>query len=214
VAIAQLDLRPSWRGWMHAVAFFVAIPAGVLLVLVAEPGAARTGALVYSLSLMVGLGTSAAYHRLARTERARAVMQRLDHSTIYILIAGTYVPLCLVALPPAWGIPLLVAVAGGALVGVILKLTAFHRARYVSSALYPALGWAAVIAAPALVDHLTRVQLTLVVLGGLAYTIGIPVLFSRRPDPWPRHFGYHEVWHTFTVIAAVLHFAAVSYVVT
>ncbi len=210
---ADDEVRPSWRGWLHAVAFFVAIPAGVLLVIVAEPGAARTGAVVYSLSLAVGLGTSAAYHRLARTERARQVMRRLDHSAIYVLIAGTYVPLCLVALPGRWGIPLLVAVALGAVVGVVLKLTAFHSARHVSYALYPLLGWAAVIAAPALVDHLTGAQLALVVLGGLAYTVGMPVLFARRPDPWPRHFGYHEVWHTFTIVAAVLHFAAVSDVV-
>jgi hemolysin III len=140
-------------------------------------------------------------------------MQRLDHSMIYILIAGTYVPLCLVALPPQWGIPMLVIVGSGALLGVVLKLTAFHSARYVSYALYPLLGWAAVIAFPVLADHLTGLQLSLVVLGGLAYTIGIPVLFVRRPDPWPRHFGYHEIWHAFTVIAAGLHFAAVSDVV-
>ena len=205
--------RPSWRGWMHAVAFVVAIPAGVLLVTVAEPGAARTGATIYSVSLILGLGTSAAYHRLARSERARVVMQRLDHSMIYLLIAGTYVPLCVVALPGSWGIPLLAVVATGAAVGVVLKIVAFHRARHVSYALYPLLGWAAVIAAPALVDHLTTAQLTLVVLGGLAYTFGIVVFATGRPDPWPRHFGYHEVWHTFVVVAAALHFAAVSDVV-
>ena len=213
MAIGHVHVQPTWRGWMHAVAFFLAIPAGLLLVAVAEPGAARTGAIIYSVSLVLGLGTSAAYHRLARSERARAVMQRLDHSMIYILIAGTYVPLCLVALPPQWGIPMLVIVGSGALLGVVLKLTAFHSARYVSYALYPLLGWAAVIAFPVLADHLTGLQLSLVVLGGLAYTIGIPVLFVRRPDPWPRHFGYHEIWHAFTVIAAGLHFAAVSDVV-
>lgn len=205
--------RPAWRGRLHSWAFFASIPAGVLLVLAASGTAPRIAAAVYVGTLLVAFGTSASYHRLATSVRARRIMQRFDHAAIYLLITGTYVPMCVVALPPGWGLPLLIAVSTGAIVGVALKLFAFGRVPWLGYVLYPALGWAAVIAAPVLLTHLTPWQLGLIVAGGLAYTIGIPVLAARRPDPWPRVFGYHEVWHGFTVVAAVLHFAAVAAVV-
>ncbi len=205
--------RPAWRGLLHAWAFWLTIPAGVLLIIAAEQPAARTAAAIYSASLLAVFGTSAAYHRLAQSERARQIMQRVDHSMIYLLIAGTYVPLCIVALPGAWGVPLLAAVGACAVVGMMLKLLMFGRAQVISYALYPVMGWLAVFAAPALTDHLTGLQLALVVGGGLAYTVGFPVLLVRRPDPWPTIFGYHEVWHLFTVLAAALHFAAVTSIV-
>jgi len=198
---------------MHAWAFFAIIPAGIVMIAVADGAAATVGASIYTATLLAVFGTSAAYHRLAHSLRARQIMQRLDHSMIYLLIAGTYVPFCLVALPPAWGIPMLAVVGAMALVGVILKLVAFDRIRWMSYALYPVMGWTAVIAAPAMYHHLTVVQMVLIVAGGIAYTLGLPVLVSRRPDPWPSTFGYHEVWHLFVVIAAALHFAAVGAVV-
>jgi len=209
LALTDLD-RPAWRGRLHTWAFVAGIPFGVALVATANGTVARVAALIYAASLLIGFGTSAAYHRLAHSPRARAVMQRLDHSAIYLLIAGTYVPICLVALPRAWGIPLLVAIAAGATLGVVLKLVAFGRVRWLGYSLYPILGWAAVAAMPALIHHLTPVQLGLVIAGGLVYTAGFPVLITRRPDPAPRTFGYHEVWHLFTVVAAVLHFTAVA----
>lgn len=205
--------RPLWRGRLHSWAFFVAIPAGIALVVLADGGTAKVASAIYMTTVLLAFGTSASYHRLATSIRARRIMQRLDHSMIYLLIAGTYVPLCLVALPPTWGVPLLVVVGVGALLGVVLKLVAFGRNAWLSYSLYPVLGWAAVIAAPALIRSLTPVQLGLVAGGGIAYTVGIPVLARRRPDPWPRTFGYHEVWHSFTVVAAGLHFAAVAAVV-
>ncbi|MGH9133727.1 MAG: PAQR family membrane homeostasis protein TrhA, partial [Ilumatobacteraceae bacterium] len=192
--------RPTLRGWLHATAFLTAIPAGVLLILAADRPAARAAAAVYVATLLLLFGTSAGYHLLARSPRARGVMQRLDHSMIYLLIAGTYVPLCIVALPPAWGIPLLSVVGAGATLGVVLKLVAF-RVTWIGYVLYPALGWASLAVAPALADHLTGEQLALIVAGGVAYTAGFPVLLCRRPDPWPRAFGYHEVWHSCTVVA-------------
>lgn len=204
-----LDL-PLWRGRAHAITFFLAVPAGIVLVLAASGAAARAAAAIYAATVLLVFGTSAAYHRLARTPRARAIMQRLDHSMIYLLIAGTYVPICLLALPVTWGIPLLSVVGAGAVLGIVLKLLAFHRARWLGFALYPILGWAAVAAAPVLVHHLTPLQLVLIVAGGIAYTVGFPVLLTRWPDPWPKVFGYHEVWHTFTIVAAVFHFSAVA----
>lgn len=202
--------RPVWRGRMHSWAFFASIPAGIALIVVASGPAAIVGAAIYSATLLLLFGTSAAYHRLAHSERARAVMQRLDHSMIYLLIAGTYVPFCLVVMPRAWGVTMLVVIGSLAALGVVLKLAFFHRARYVSYSLYIVMGWSAVIAGPVMVDNLTGVQFGLVVAGGLAYTVGFPVLVTRRPNPWPTTFGYHEVWHLLTVVAAGLHFAAVA----
>lgn len=205
--------RPAWRGKLHAWAFFLAIPAGIALILIADGAAATAGASIYAATLLALFGTSAAYHRLAHSPRARQFMQRLDHAMIYLLIAGTYVPLCLVALPRSWGIPILAVVGAMALIGVVMKLTAFHRIQWVSYSLYPVMGWTAVVAAPALVQHLTGAQLALILAGGLAYTAGFPVLLVRRPDPWPTTFGYHEVWHLCVVVAAGLHFAAIVNVV-
>jgi hemolysin III len=210
VSIPSSAMKPAWRGKMHSWAFFAAIPAGIGLTVLAQGAAATVGAAIYSATLLLLFGTSAAYHRLAQSERARTIMQRLDHSMIYLLIAGTYVPLCLVALPPAWGIPMLVTIGSLAALGVVLKLAFFHGARYVSYSLYIVMGWVAVVATPTLIDNLTGLQFGLIVAGGVAYTIGFPVLMVRRPNPWPSTFGYHEVWHLLTVVAAGLHFAAVA----
>ncbi len=205
--------RPSWRGRLHSWAFFAAIPAGMLLIVFATGAAGRTAASIYTGTLLLVFGTSASYHRLARSLRAKQVMQRLDHSMIYLLIAGTYAPICLVALPLRWGIPLLASVTAIGVFGMVIKLAPIRRLHGLGYALYPIMGWAAVAAAPALRDHLTAPQLGLIVAGGLAYTVGFPVLLLKRPDPWPRSFGYHEVWHGFTVLAAILHFGAVALVV-
>jgi hemolysin III len=208
--LVPLSERPVWRGRMHAWAFAAAIPAGIALIVVSDRAAERTSAAIYAATLLLVFGTSAAYHRLARTDRTRRIMQRLDHTMIYLLIAGTYVPVCLVALPPQWGIPMLSVVGAMALVGMTIKLGGFPRVQWLGYALYPMMGWALIFATPALIDNLSTLQIALIVAGGLAYTIGFPVLLVRRPNPWPSKFGYHEVWHSFTVVAAVLHFAAVA----
>jgi len=205
--------RPSWRGWMHVVAFFLAIPGGILLIVLAESAEATVGAAIYMASLLLGFGTSAGYHRLARRERTQELMQRLDHSMIFVLIAGSYTPICLLGMSPAWGIPILCVVWAGAVLGVVLKQVAFDRLRWLEIALYPILGWIVVVATPALFEGLTATELSLLVAGGLLYTVGIPVLVLEKPDPWPRTFGYHEVWHTFTVAAAACHFATIALLV-
>ena len=133
---------------------------------------------------------------------------------IFVLIAGTYTPVCLLALPRAWGIPVLVVVVVGALVGVAVTLAAFETTRFFALALYPTLGWTPIVAAPVLVTSLTAAQLTLLFAGGVIYTVGVPVLVRRRPDPWPMRFGYHEVWHACTVVAATCHFLAVASIVS
>jgi len=209
-SITPAEERPTWRGWLHVGAFMLSIPAGVLLILAADHASARVAASIYAASLLLGFGTSAGYHRLARRERTQAIMQRLDHSMIFVLIAGSYTPVCLLGLPLAWGIPLLCVVWVFAAFGVVLKQFAFERFKLLEYALYPILGWILVVAAPALLRNMTPVELSLLLAGGLLYTIGIPVLVRERPDPWPRTFGYHEIWHGFTVAAGACHFATMG----
>ncbi len=205
--------RPTWRGLFHMWAFLIAIPAGVLLILFANQPRARTSAAIYTATLLAAFGTSSAYHRLAKSYKARKIMQRADHSTIYLLIAGTYVPFCLVAMPLGWGVTFISIVSAMAVLGIALKMVAFKRLQWASYALYLIMGWTAAIATPLLIHHLTPLQLGLLAAGGVAYTLGVPILLLRRPDPWPATFGYHEIWHGFTVLAAALHFGAVALVV-
>jgi hemolysin III len=202
--------RPSWRGRMHAWAFAAAVPAGIVLIAAADGVVARVAASLYVVSLLLLFGTSASYHTLAQSPRARQVMQRLDHSMIYLLILGTYIPMCLVVLPKVWGIPMLVVLSVCAVAGMVIKLAFFEHVKWLGYGLYLVMGWVAIIAIPVLVTHMTGLQLGLILAGGLAYTIGFPVLMMRRPDPWPTVFGYHEVWHLLVVVAAGLHFAAVA----
>jgi hemolysin III len=198
---------------MHTVAFFAAIPAGILLIIAAQGAAATVGAAVYTAGLLLGFGTSAGYHRLAKTDRSQEIMQRLDHSMIFVLIAGTYTPICLLAMPAAWGIPILCVAWTGAALGIVLKQFAFDRLKILEYSLYPILGWIVVIAMPVLWNRLTTAELVLLMAGGLLYTIGIPVLVKERPDPWPRTFGYHEIWHTFTIAAGLCHFLTIEFLV-
>jgi hemolysin III len=205
--------HPRLRGHLHTWAAAIAVPAGALLIVTADRSSARVGAAIYAASLLALFATSASYHRLARSTRARRLMRRLDHSMIFVLIAGTYTPVCLLALPRRWGIPILSVVWTGALVGVVLKTAAFDRYRRLQYALYPVLGWTAIAARPVLFRQLTRTQFAFLLAGGVIYTVGIPVLLRRRPNPWPATFGYHELWHAFTVAAAACHFVVVGMLV-
>ena len=213
LTVTPVTDRPSWRGWMHAVAFFAAIPGGILLIVAAKGPAATVGASVYMAGLLLGFGTSAGYHRLATSGRAQEIMQRMDHSMIFVLIAATYTPVCLLAMPLSWGIPILCVAWVGAALGIVLKQFAFDRLKILEYALYPILGWIVVIAMPVLVHRLTTAELVLLMSGGILYTVGIPVLVRERPNPWPRTFGYHEIWHTFTVLAGACHFATIGLLV-
>jgi hemolysin III len=204
-----LSIRPRLRGRLHQIAFFVAVPAGIALVLLARGTTARVAVLVYALSLVGLYGASAAYHRRHWTATARARMQRLDHSMIFVLIAGTYTPFCLLALHGAWSIVLLAAVWAGAIAGIVLKLVGVHRTQLATAILYISLGWLAVVATPVVISSLSTVALVLLVSGGLLYTVGAIVFATRRPDPSPRVFGYHEVWHSFVVGASACHYAVI-----
>lgn len=209
--VLQEPPRPLWRGRLHTWAFVLALPLSAVLLLVAETTVARIAVAIYAACLTVGFGGSAAYHRLARSPTAKRRLRRLDHSLIFIVIAGTYTPLCVLALPRRWGIPLLVTVWAGAAVGVALKNL---RGVDTANGLYLVLGWVALAASPAVVRYLPSPALILMVSGGVAYTVGAVVLFRQRPNPWPTHFGYHEVWHACTIAASGCHFAMISLLAT
>ena len=206
--------RPTWRGRLHSWAFFCSIPAGVALLVFSHPAAARAGAAIYALSVAALFGTSASYHRIAKTVSARRFMRRLDHSMIYVLIAGTYTPLCLLVMPRPWGITMLAIIWTGALGGIALNMIEVERFAIVSNILYIGLGWAALIALPVMFSRLPHLSLGLLITGGVIYTIGAVIFLRRRPDPSPLIFGFHEVWHACTVLAGASHFAMVWMVAT
>jgi hemolysin III len=191
------------------------VPASVALIVMAGSGSARAAVAVYSATLAAAFAVSATYHRLGGAPAGRLRMQRLDHATIYLLIAGTYTPVCVLALPPKWGIPLLAVVWTGALAGFTLKLaTSNGRFKRPLGALYVVLGWTALVALPVIVTNVSLAALALMIAGGASYTLGAIIFFRRRPDPWPRVFGYHEIWHACTVAAGASHFAMIWLVAT
>jgi hemolysin III len=201
--------KPRLRGWFHEIAFFVSIPAGLALVALAQGAAAEVSALIFALGISGVYGVSALYHRVSWSPPGERIMRRLDHSMIFVLIAASYTPVTLVALRPGTGITLLVLAWVGAVVGVVVTITRLERWPGVGFVMYLVLGWLAVIAAPQLARSLSRPELVLLVTGGLLYTVGAIVLARNRPNPWPKTFGYHEVWHTFVVGAGACHYALV-----
>ena len=206
--------RPRWRGRIHTYAFLAAIPTGLVLLLTTNTASERVGAGIYWASLTAVFGVSAAYHRLAITERAQHIMRKADHATVFVKIAGTYTPICLVALPRSWGIPMLAVVWAIAAVGVLVKVLAPSRYIRWSHPLYLAIGWVAIIALPTLIRSLSTLELSLIVTGGVIYSVGAILFWLRRPDPNPSIFGYHEIWHVMTVVAAAFHFGAIVLVTT
>jgi hemolysin III len=201
--------KPRLRGRIHQVAFFASLPAGVVLILLANGPAAIAVASVYAVSLTAVFGSSAAYHRGQWTERARRWMKRIDHSLIYVLIAASYTPVAALVLGGTWEVVLLSVIWTGAVVGVTMKMARPDGLSIASAALYMVLGWLAILALPQLVREMTTAELILLLAGGLLYTIGAIVFATRRPDPSPTTFGYHEVWHSFMVAAAACHYAMI-----
>lgn len=208
-ATSAQPTKPLLRGVSHEIAAAVALAAGVALVLLAPTDRARAAAAVYGASLFALFAVSALYHRPTWSPRARALMRRLDHSAIFVLIAGTYTPFCLL-LGGRQGNLLLALVWAGAALGVLKSIVWVEAPKALVAALTVALGWAVVPTLPALRALLGGAGVGLLLGGGALYTLGAVIYATRRPDPFPRVFGYHEVFHALVVAAAALHFAVAA----
>lgn len=208
-ATALAPPKPLLRGVSHEIAAGVALAGWIVLALLAGPGRARLAANVYGASLFTLFFVSALYHRPTWRPAARLVMRRLDHSAIFLLIAGTYTPICLL-LPVSTGQRLLSVVWAGAAAGILQSLLWVRAPKALSAAIYVLLGWVVVTALPALRAALGAGAIALLFAGGAAYTLGAIVYATRRPDPFPRVFGYHEVFHALVVAAAACHFAVAA----
>lgn len=208
--VASLALeRPALRGTLHLVTAALATLGTVLLLLVAESPTGYVGGAIFGASLMLLYGTSATYHQVRWRPSWRRMVKRLDHAMIFVLIGGTYTPFSLdVSL--AWGIPMLSVVWGLAGAGAMLKLAWPDAPRWLGVGLYVALGWVALVAASEVLSRYLGSPLALLLLGGVLYTLGGIVYALRRPDPWPRIFGYHEVFHSFVVAGSAVHYAAIA----
>lgn len=204
---AQVDLKPTWRGWIHAGTFPVAVAAGVLLIVFAQGAAAKWAAVVFMVTSLLLFGNSALYHRFNWGPTTKAVLKRIDHANILLLIAGTYTPIAVLALTPDKGTLLLVLVWSGAILGILFRVFWINAPRWLYVALYLLLGWAAVMY---IVDLLQAnlAMMVLVIVGGLLYTGGAVVYALKRPNPWPGHFGFHEIFHVCTVLAFLCHWTA------
>jgi hemolysin III len=209
-AIPGLPEKPLFRGVLH-LAMAILAPAGlVLLLLLADSPRRYVGAAIFATSLMLLYTSSANYHVVPWSERFHGVMKRIDHSMIFVLIAGSYTPFCLVVLDDSWGIPMLVAVWTLAGLGALVTNIWSDPPRWVSTGLYLALGWIAVVAAVPVVRSLDIGPLAMLAVGGGLYTVGAVIYALKRPNPWPRVFGFHEVFHAFVIGGSVFHFALVA----
>ncbi len=206
--------KPRLRGRLHQYAFFVAVVCGIVLCSVAltRPGIEPfLATLVYSVTVCGLFGISALYHRCSWTERGYQIMRRLDHSMIFIFIAGTYTPFCIELLSPGKATLMLSLIWGGALGGVALKTIWPHLPRWAGAPLYLALGWGAVAILPDVLRVGGVTCLVLLAVGGVIYSVGAVFYALRRPNPWPEVFGHHEFFHACTLVAALCHHIAIYF---
>jgi hemolysin III len=205
--------RPRLRGVSHQYAFFASLVLAFPLVASAPTPSARFAATVFAASVAAMFGVSAVYHRVTWRPRPRAWMARVDHATIYLLIAGTYTPYALLALSGAWRVVVLAVVWSGAALAIVLKFAWVNAPKALAAALGVALGWAGVVALPQLAQELGAGATALVLAGGTLYTAGAVVYALRRPDPAPAIFGYHELFHAFVVAGVACHYVSVAFFV-
>jgi hemolysin III len=211
--MTTITVKPRLRGWLHAGALPVTLIAGFTLVTLGPTLQARLASAIYAITSALLFGISATYHRSTLGPRLAEVLRRLDHANIYLIIAGTYTPFALLALDGAARIAVLAVTWGGALAGVLFRVLWMGAPRWLYTVLYLALGWTAVFVLPQLLRGAGPAAVVLVAVGGLFYSAGAIVYGLRRPDPSPRWFGYHEVFHACTLAAYLVQYIAVSIVV-
>ena len=196
---------------LHQVAFVIAVGLAPLLIVGADGGRRRLAAAVFACSVAACFGASALYHRVTWTPRVRLWMRRVDHAGVYLMIAGTYTPVSLLALRGAWSTVVLTIVWVGAAAAIVLKFVWVAAPRWLAAAIGMALGWLAVVALPQLIALLDPAAVVLLVVGGLAYSAGAVVYARRRPDPVPAVFGYHELFHALTIVGVACQYVAIAF---
>jgi hemolysin III len=211
------EVKPRLRGWLHLATAPLTLAAGIVLIWLSPTTTTRVGSALFTGSALVLFTVSAIYHTGSWSPRVWAFLRRFDHANIFLLIAGSYTPFSLLLLHGTERIVLLSTVWAGAMLGVGFRVFWTDAPRWLYVPIYLALGWAAVFFLPGFLDGATRLGLgigvatfTLIVVGGALYTFGGVVYGFRRPDPWPRWFGFHEVFHSFTILAFVSHYVGVS----
>ncbi len=207
---AWKSAQPRLRGVSHAYALWAAIVVAVVLFLLAPTPLARAAAIVYGAGLCALFAGSSLYHRWHWDPRWRPLLQRIDHSTIFVFIAASYTPVALLVLSGTTQVVVLAGVWAGAVGGVLLSVFWIGAPRWIAAATYLALGWVALLALPQLIGGLPLWPLLLLGAGGLLYSVGAVVYATRRPDPWPSTFGFHEVFHAFVIAAAAVHVIAMA----
>lgn len=205
--------KPGLRGVLHQWAAVYALGAGVTLVVLAPSTQARIAAAIYAASLVLLLTISAVYHRFQWTLGVRTWLRRADHASIFLLIGGSYTPIAMVALGGDTGRHLLIAIWCGVALGVLVSMLWPVAPKWVTAAIAVAVGWTLVPYFGAVGRALSTTEIWLIALGGVAYTVGALVYATKRPDPWPHTFGYHETFHALTLVGAGLHYAAMALIV-
>jgi hemolysin III len=205
--------RPLLRGVSHLCAFVAVIPLGIVLGLSSDTGLERAGAIAFGASVVTMFGASSLYHRVMWKPRIRPWIRRLDHAMIFALIAGTYTPFGLIALRGSWRISILAVVWSGAAVAILVKLFWASAPKWLVATIAVALGWVGIIVFPQILDRVGAAGTTLLLMGGLAYTVGALVYAFKRPDPAPTVFGYHEIFHALVIAAVACQYVAVAFFV-
>ena len=205
---AEAEVKPSWRGWIHTGVLPLAIAGGIVLLIVAEGLVAKVAAAVFFTGSVLLFGISSIYHRFNWSPKVKLALKRFDHANIFLLIAGSYTPITLLALPQDKGLLLIVAIWTVALLGIGFRVFWIGAPRWLYVVIYIAMGWAAVVYLPEFLEA-NFVMMLLILIGGLLYTLGAVFYAMKRPNPFPGHFGFHEIFHTFTALAFVCHWTAV-----
>ena len=207
---ALVEAIPRLRGWLHAATAPLSVVAGIVLVALSPTPAIRIGSAVFALSAIILFTASATLHRGGWSARTNAILTRLDHASIFLLIAGSYTPFTLLLLHGSSQVALLWVAWGGAAAGIAFRVLWGNAPRWIYTPIYAALGWAAVVFADDFVRNGRPSVVLLLALGGLLYTIGAVVYGVRRPNPSPSWFGFHEVFHALTIAAFAAHYAGIS----
>lgn len=204
------EVKPHLRGWLHAATAPLALAAGIVLVVLSPTTSTRIGSAIFAASALALFTASATMHRGSWSPRTELWLRRLDHSSIFLLIAGSYTPFTLLLLEGTERTTLLAVAWGGATLGILFRLFWTGAPRWLYTPIYIALGWAAVFYFPSFFAAASPAVITLLVVGGGLYTLGGVIYGFRWPDPSPRWFGFHEIFHTLTIAAFVVHYVGVS----